>query len=46
MKEIWLGCPNCSLAFYDDKEYRHHFELDHPLKKFRGAILIETIDGY
>lgn len=37
MKELWYGCPNCYLAFYKDSEYRHHFEVNHPRKKFKLA---------
>ena len=46
MKELWLGCPKCYLAFSDDKEYRHHFQMDHSMKKFKGAGLIESESGY
>ncbi|MGI0015860.1 MAG: hypothetical protein ACREBU_20775 [Nitrososphaera sp.] len=46
MKKIWLGCPNCHLAFYDELEYGHHFKLDHPKKKFVGPSMLESQTGY
>jgi hypothetical protein len=42
MKELWYGCPNCYLAFYNDIEYRRHFEIEHPRKKFRIAGKVES----
>jgi hypothetical protein len=45
MEELWLGCQNCHLAFYNDREYKHHFRLVHPKKKLKVGGLIESMGG-
>jgi uncharacterized C2H2 Zn-finger protein len=34
---LWLGCPDCDLAFSSEQEYKHHFGIEHPKRKFRHA---------
>ena len=46
MKETWFGCPSCYLAFAQDEEYRRHFLLEHPKKKFRLAAKLASTVGY
>jgi hypothetical protein len=46
MKELWYGCPNCYLAFSKDTEYKRHFEVDHPKKKFKLAGKIASAVNY
>ncbi len=45
MKELWLSCPNCHLAFHGDVEYKQHFHLMHPKKKLKVAGVIESAGG-
>ena len=42
MSDLWFGCPNCHLTFYSDNEYRHHYGMDHPKRKFRTADPLES----
>jgi hypothetical protein len=42
MSETWLGCPNCVFAFSGEEEYGHYFELDHPGRKYRKALLVKS----
>ncbi len=40
MGKLWLGCPDCDLAFSSEQEYKYHFGIEHPDRKFRHAELI------
>jgi len=33
MGKLWLGCPDCDLAFSSEQEYKHHFGIEHPARR-------------
>jgi uncharacterized C2H2 Zn-finger protein len=44
MAESWLACPYCDLSFFNEEQYKKHFQAEHKGRKMREAATIRSQD--